>query len=86
MTFLVRMKIWSNKAHAEKNKVKNLGNLNLKQNFQVFMEEWLTDYRAKLMKKCQTLLKVAGPGGSKVKTQFQCLSFIYRKIPLARVR
>ena len=57
--FLVRMKIWSNKGHAEKNKVTNLENLNLKLNFQVFMEEWLTDYRAKLMKKCQTLLKVA---------------------------
>ena len=25
---------------------------------QVFMEEWLTDYRAKLMKKCRVLLKV----------------------------
>ena len=57
--FFVRMKIWSNKGHAEKNKVTNLENLNLKLNFQVFMEEWLTDYRAKLMKKCQTLLKVA---------------------------
>ena len=27
---------------------------------QVFMEEWLTDYRAKLMKKCRVLLKVRG--------------------------
>ena len=25
---------------------------------QVFMDEWLTDYRAKLMKKCKTLQKV----------------------------
>ena len=31
---------------------------NFTQNPQVFMEEWLTDYRAKLMKKCKTLLKV----------------------------
>merc|ERR1712126_794348 len=39
----LRMRIWANKGYAEKNKV--------------FMEEWLTDYRAKLMKQCKNLLK-----------------------------
>ena len=36
------MKIWASKGHAEKNKV--------------FMEEWLTDFRSKLMRKCRKLL------------------------------
>ena len=36
------MRIWANKAHAEMAKV--------------FMEEWLTDFRTKLIKKCKKLL------------------------------
>ena len=36
------MKIWGNKSHAERSKV--------------FMEEWLTDFRTKLMRKCKKLL------------------------------
>ena len=36
------MKIWANKGHAERGKV--------------FMEEWLTDFRTKLMRKCKKLL------------------------------
>ena len=39
---VVRMKIWENKKLAEQSKV--------------FMEEWLTEGRAKLMKKCKKLL------------------------------
>ena len=38
----IRMKIWENKKQAELSKV--------------FMEEWLTDGRAKLMRKCKKLV------------------------------
>ena len=60
-----RMRIWANKGHAEKNKVnfvklfKFFKIAGFTHVCQVFMEEWLTDYRAKLMKKCKTLLKVS---------------------------
>ena len=40
--FYFRNKIWENKGHAERSKV--------------FMEEWLTDFRTKLMRKCKKLL------------------------------
>ena len=36
------MKVWAAKGHAERTKV--------------FMEEWLTDFRTKLLKKCKKLL------------------------------
>ena len=36
------MKVWSSRGYAERNKL--------------FMEEWLTDFRTKLLKKCQSLL------------------------------
>ena len=38
-----RMKVWSSRGYAERNKL--------------FMEEWLTDFRSNLLKKCQTLMK-----------------------------
>jgi hypothetical protein len=37
------MKVWASKSYAERNKL--------------FMEEWLTDFRTKLLKKCQKLMK-----------------------------
>ena len=40
---LTRMKVWSARGYAERNKL--------------FMEEWLTDFRSNLLKKCQTLMK-----------------------------
>merc|ERR1711971_360514 len=39
----LRMKIWGNKVLAENNKV--------------YLEEWLTDLRATLLKKCKALMK-----------------------------
>ena len=42
IVYLTRMKIWAAKGQAERTKV--------------FMEEWLTDFRAKLLKKCKKLL------------------------------
>ncbi|XP_023337528.1 uncharacterized protein LOC111708396 [Eurytemora carolleeae] len=39
----LRMKVWSARGYAERNKL--------------FMEEWLTDFRSNLLKKCQTLMK-----------------------------
>ena len=64
-----RMKIWGNKVVAENNKVLKKENdmaekwLLLCFEFeilgQVYMEEWLTDCRATLLKKCKALMKVA---------------------------
>merc|ERR1719154_293953 len=58
----LRMKIWSNKGYAEKNKV--------------FMEEWLTDFRSKLMKKCKKLL--AAESIENVKTKDGDIIVLYK--------
>ena len=63
-----RMKIWGNKVLAENNKVKKDNGIAPKWNdffyvlkkkfWQVYLEEWLTDCRATLLKKCKALMKV----------------------------
>ena len=61
--YLDRMKVWENKVLAENNKV-----LKYKACFllllliliasKVYLEEFLTDYRASLLRKCKALMKV----------------------------
>ena len=58
------MKIWSNKGYAEKNKI--------------FMEEWLTDFRSKLMKKCKKLLSTDSI--ENVKTRDGDIIVLYREL------
>ena len=61
---MLRMKIWGSKGYAEKSKV--------------FMEEWLTDFRSKLMKKCRKLL--ADQSIVNVKTKDGDIIVLYRDI------
>ena len=56
------MKVWASKGHAEKNKV--------------FMDEWLTDFRSKLMRKCKKLL--ADQSIANVKTRDGDIVVLYK--------